>query len=138
MELLMFFLKSSIIIMRSDFRAESCFSSVMVYLGLAMVRKLGSHDACLGFCCLCFMLAFPHLIISSATCSHSIWLEPVLPVILVVSKLLRVQLSLWSCDPESLGVSELLGIKLPLGLWDPGVTKLLESCYSVILGSWVC
>jgi hypothetical protein len=79
------------------------------------------------------MLASCHLIISSATCSCYIWLEPVLSVILVVSELLSVQLSLWSCDlgscgPEILGVSELLGVKLPLGPWDPGVTKLLWSC----------
>jgi hypothetical protein len=44
-ELFMPFLKSSIIIMRSDFRSESCFSSVMVYPGLAVVGKLGSDDA---------------------------------------------------------------------------------------------
>jgi hypothetical protein len=41
----MLFLKSSIIIMRSDFRSESCFFCVMVYPGLAMVRELGSDDA---------------------------------------------------------------------------------------------
>jgi hypothetical protein len=39
------FLKSSIIIMRSDFRSESCFSGVMVYPRLAMVGELGSNDA---------------------------------------------------------------------------------------------
>ena len=33
-----------------------------------------------------------------------------------------------SCHPEILGVSELLGVKLPLGFWNPGVTKLLRSC----------
>ena len=41
----MFFLKSSITIIRSDFRSERCFSSVMMYLGLAMVGELGSGDA---------------------------------------------------------------------------------------------
>jgi hypothetical protein len=41
----MSFFKSSITIMRSDFRFESCFSGVMVYTGLAMVRELGSDDA---------------------------------------------------------------------------------------------
>jgi hypothetical protein len=35
---------------------------------------------------------------------------------------------LGSCDPEILHVSGLLGVKLPLGPWDPGVTKLLGSC----------
>jgi hypothetical protein len=37
-----------------------------------------------------------------------------------------VTVILWFCDPEILGVSE-LGVKLSLGPWDPGVTKLLES-----------
>jgi hypothetical protein len=42
----MSFLKSSIIIMRSDFRSESSFSCVMVeYPGLAMVGQLCFHDA---------------------------------------------------------------------------------------------
>ena len=41
----MSFLKSSIIIMRSDFRSESYFSGVLGYPGLAMVRELGSDDA---------------------------------------------------------------------------------------------
>jgi hypothetical protein len=34
---------------------------------------------------------------------------------------------LGSWDPEILGVSELLGVQLPLGPWDPGI---LCSCYS--------
>jgi hypothetical protein len=84
------------------------------------------------------MLASCHLVISSATCHRYIWLKPVLPVILVVSELLRVQLSLnpmilGSWDPKILGVSEHLGIKLPLRLWDTSVTKLLWSCDPVIL-----
>ena len=37
-------------------------------------------------------------------------------------------------DPEVLGVSKLLGVKLHLGPCDPSVTKLLGSCDSVILG----
>jgi hypothetical protein len=44
-ELFMPVLKSSITIMRSDFRSEFCFSGVMVYPGLAMVGELGSDDA---------------------------------------------------------------------------------------------
>ena len=43
-ELFMSFLKSSSI-MRSDFKFDSCFSSVMFYPGLAMVEELGSDDA---------------------------------------------------------------------------------------------
>jgi hypothetical protein len=44
-ELLMSFLKSSITIIRSNFRSKSCFSHVMVYPELAMVGELGSDDA---------------------------------------------------------------------------------------------
>jgi hypothetical protein len=33
-----------------------------------------------------------------------------------------------SCYPQILGVSEFLGVKLPLGSWNPGMTKLLRSC----------
>jgi hypothetical protein len=44
-ELFMSFLKFSIIIMRSEFRSESCFSSVIVYSELAMMGELGSDDA---------------------------------------------------------------------------------------------
>jgi hypothetical protein len=45
MELFMSFLKSSIIIMQSDFKSESWFSGEMVYPGLAMAGELGSDDA---------------------------------------------------------------------------------------------
>jgi hypothetical protein len=76
------------------------------------------------------MLTCCRLVISSATCPGYVWLEPVLPVILVVSEFLPVKLSLGSCDLEVLGVSELLKVKLPLGPWDPGVTKLLGPCDS--------
>jgi hypothetical protein len=41
----MFFLMSSIIIMRSDFRYKSCFFGVMVHPGPAVVGELGSYDA---------------------------------------------------------------------------------------------
>ena len=86
------------------------------------------------------MLAFLPLVISSATYPGYVWLEPVLPVILVV-RLLRVLLSLGSCD---------CGI---LWLWDPGCVRasgsqaasgilgscdseILQTCYPVIL--WTC
>jgi hypothetical protein len=39
-ELLISFLKSSITIMRYDFKSESCFSGVLGYPGLAMVGEL--------------------------------------------------------------------------------------------------
>jgi hypothetical protein len=41
----MSFLISSIIIMRSGFKYESCLSGVLGYPGLAMVGELGSDDA---------------------------------------------------------------------------------------------
>jgi hypothetical protein len=44
-ELFMSFLMSSIIIMRSDFRSESCFFGVLGHLGLAMMGELGYDDA---------------------------------------------------------------------------------------------
>ena len=59
-------------------------------------------------------------------------------MILVVSELLRVQMSLGSCDSGILGVSELLGVKLPLGSSDYGVTNLLGSQDPGILGILVC
>jgi hypothetical protein len=44
-ELFMSFLKSFIIILRSDSKSESCFSDMVGYPGLAMVEELGSDDA---------------------------------------------------------------------------------------------
>jgi hypothetical protein len=71
------------------------------------------------------MLASWHLIISSASCPGYIWLEPVLPVILVESELLRIQLSLLSCDS---------GI---LWFWDSGCVRVLGSeTFSESQRSW--
>ena len=44
-ELFMSYLMSSISIMRYDFNYESCFSSVFVYPGFAVMGELGSDDA---------------------------------------------------------------------------------------------
>jgi hypothetical protein len=44
-ELFIFFLKFPIIIMRSDFRSESYFCSVMMCPGLVMLGELGSDVA---------------------------------------------------------------------------------------------
>ena len=41
----MSFLKSSVIILRYDFKSESCFSGVLGYPGLAMVGEMSSNDA---------------------------------------------------------------------------------------------
>ena len=136
----MFFLKSSINIMRSYFRSDSCFSCVIVYAGLSM---LGWFQVTLVYVAYVLMLASHHLIISSATCPCYIWLESVLPVILVVRtpQSSIVSVILWSYDPEILDLSELLGVKLHLGHWDHGMTKLLWSCDPGFVrtpGSGVC
>jgi hypothetical protein len=41
-----------------------------------------------------------------------------------------------SYEPEILGVSEFLAVKLPLKPWDPVMTKLLGSWAPGLLGSW--
>jgi hypothetical protein len=145
-ELFMSFLKSYIIVMRNYSRSESCFSHVIVYLELTMVGELGSDDAeppCF-FVAYVLMLVSQHLIIFSATCPCYIQLQPVLPVIPVVSELLRVQLSVilsfqntvilrsWVCqriwessclwDPEILVWPSILGPVI-LGFCDPGCVR---------------
>lgn len=57
-----------------------------------------------------------HPLISSANWICCLWLGPAYPVSLVVSELLGVQMSLWSCD------------SVILWSWDHGVSKLLWSC----------
>jgi hypothetical protein len=82
------------------------------------------------------MLAFCHLIILSDCCSLYIWLEPLLFITLVDSGLLRVQLSLWSCD------SGLLWTWDSRCVWVLGSQASYETLGSrcdqapVILGSW--
>ena len=90
----------------------------------------------LGFCCFysyACLLPFDYF---KCSLPSIIWLEPVFPLIPVESELLRVQLSLWSCDS---------GI---LWCWDSGCVRVLGSQASsetlrswcdqapVILGSW--
>jgi hypothetical protein len=59
--------------MKSDFRSESCFSGVMVYLGLAMFGELGSDDqVTVVSVAYVLILASHHLVITSATCPHYI------------------------------------------------------------------
>jgi hypothetical protein len=41
----MSFLMSSIILMRCDFKTESCFSTLLGYPGLNVLRELGYDDA---------------------------------------------------------------------------------------------
>jgi hypothetical protein len=67
----MSFLKFSIIIMRSSFRSESCFSHVMVYPGVAMVGELGFDDAKEPWFLLLMFLCLP----------PTFWLFVVLPAL---------------------------------------------------------
>jgi hypothetical protein len=70
-ELFMSFLKSSIIVISSDFRSMCCFLCVMVYPGLAMVGEFGSDGASnVGFYCFCSCTCF--LPSDYLTCSLSL------------------------------------------------------------------
>jgi hypothetical protein len=62
-----------------------------------------------------------HLIISYACCPQYIWLEPVCPIIPVDSELLRVQLSLWFCDPVNLRFWVCQSSWESSFLWDPKI-----------------
>jgi hypothetical protein len=77
-----------------------------------------------------------HLTISSATYPDYVWLEPVLPYDpgCVRTQKQAAPVLLWFWDPVILVVSELLGVKLPLGPRDPGVTKVMGSRDHMILG----
>jgi hypothetical protein len=117
----MSFLKSSITIMRSDFRSKSFFSGVMVCPGLAMVEELGSDGAkyplflLLMLLCLhptiCLSLALPALTISDWSLSFlSSWLCQNSSVFSCP----RDPVILGSWDLEILSTSELLAVKMPL------------------------
>jgi hypothetical protein len=116
-----------------------------------------------GFCCFCSYTCLCYVIISSACWSQYIWLETVFSVILFDSDLLRVQLSLWSCESVILwtwdsGCVRVLGSQASsetlrswcdhapgiMGFWDPGILvswnpNILDSsnCY-LLWGLWGC
>ena len=71
MELFISSLKSSINIMRCDFKSKSCFSGVLQYPGLAVVGELGSDGAMLPWFLLVMFLCLP----------FAIWLSPVLAAV---------------------------------------------------------
>jgi hypothetical protein len=91
----------------------------------------------LGFCCFCsytsllpsdyLKCSLPsiYLIGACPSCNPGWVRTPQSPAFSVI---------LWFCDPESLGVSVFLAVKLPLRPWDPGVTKLLGLWNPKILG----
>ena len=80
-----------------------------------------------------FMLPSCHLVISIATCPCYIWLEFVLPVILVMSELLRVQLSLWSCDSGCFRASGSQVTSGTLRSWCNQAPEILWFCDPMIL-----
>jgi hypothetical protein len=83
-ELFMSFLKSSIIIMRCDFKSESCFSAVLGNQGSLWWKNwVLMMPSGLCFCCLCY--AFHPLVISGVSWSCCLWLWLVLPISLCVS-----------------------------------------------------
>jgi hypothetical protein len=97
-ELFMSFLKSSISIMRCDFKSKPCFSGVLGYPGLAVVGELGSDDTMYPWFLLVKFLLLP----------FTIWLSLVLVGFAVSGFSLSL---LWACKP----VSALLEDQLFLG-----------------------
>ena len=92
----MSFLKSSIIIIRCDFKIESCFSSALGYPRLAVVGELGSDDA-----------KYPQFLLLAFLCLPlAMWLSLVLVGLTISDWSLSLLLS---CEPVILGVSALLG-----------------------------
>jgi hypothetical protein len=96
----------------------------------------------LGFCCFCF---YAYLLSSDylkCPLPHYIWLEPVLPVFLVESKLFRVCISLWSCDSGILWSWDSECVRVPgseyasetLRSWCDQASGILESWNPKILG----
>ena len=79
-ELFISHLKCPISIKRSTFKSKTCFSSVLGFLGLAVVVL-----CLLGFCWQCFFFltfAFHHLLVSGVNWSHSLCLKLVPPEVL--------------------------------------------------------
>jgi hypothetical protein len=119
-ELFMSFLKSSIIIMRSGFKSESCSSSVCIQYFLWWKNWVLMMSSNLGFCCLC---SYTCLLPSGYLYCH-------LP-------LLSLTRACSSCDP---GCDKLLRIQLDsVTPWfsDPGLVRAPGSqAASGTLKSW--
>ena len=142
----MSFLKFSIITMRSDFRFEFCSIRCDGISRTCYGGKIGFWWCQVTLVCVAYVfIASSYLIISSATCPCYL-LELVLLVILVVSELLRVQLSLWSCDSEILWSWDPECVEAPgspaasgsLRFWCDQAPRMLGSWDSWILWSWAC
>jgi hypothetical protein len=84
------------------------------------------------------MLVLSHLVISTATCPHCLWLELAPPVILAVPELLRVQLSLWPCDSGILGFWDPVYVRAPESQPASGILKFWCDQAPKILWSWAC
>ena len=146
--------------MRSDFRSISCFYDVMVYPRLALVGEFVSDYAKWPwFLLLLFLCLTPSIWLSQVLADLNIsdWTPSFLCSWLIQnyseSRFLCDPVILVSCEPENLGMSEVLAVKPPLKTWDTGITMLLLSwdpgilrncaCYSawnwcLLWGPWVC
>ena len=135
---LFLFLKTSIIIMRCDFESESFFSNMLEVFKTCSGGQTGLWWCRLVLVAIAYILALTscHLIFFGATFPCCLCLEPVPPVILVVSELIGVQLSLRSWDPgilifwvclsswKSCCLLDLEILVWPIS-WDPAVSELL-------------
>jgi hypothetical protein len=128
------FLKSYIIIMRSDFRSISCFCGVMVYQDLLWWKNFVLMMPCkLGFCCFCCLLPSDYLrcllppiyLIGSSPSYNPSWFRtPQSPALSVILWLWApVNLRFWVC--QSFWQSSFL--------WDPVILVWPTSCYPGIL-----
>jgi hypothetical protein len=128
------FLKSSIVIMRSYILSESCIFWCECVSRTCYGGRIGLwwwHVTLVSVAHV-LMLDSCHLIISGATCPHYIWLETVLPVILVVSET-AVSVILWFCDPVILRSWVCQSSWESSCLWEPDTLVWSCSCNPVIL-----
>jgi hypothetical protein len=92
------------------------------------------------------MLASCLVVISNAFCPQYIWLESLIPIILIDSVLLRVQLSQWSCDSGLLCTWNSVCVRVfgsqasyeILRFWSDQASVFLRSRNPMILGVLQC
>jgi hypothetical protein len=132
-----FFLKSSFIIIGSDFRSMSCFSGVLVYPWLVKMGEFHSHDTTQPWFLLFLSLCLP---------PPSDYLKCLLPSIYLIGACPSYN-SWWFRTPQSPAFSVILWLWAPLNLrfwvcqsfwqssflWDPEILVLPSSCYPGIL-----
>jgi hypothetical protein len=136
-QLLISFLTSSIIIMRSDFRSIPCFSGVVVYLlwWESLVLNMPSN---LCFCCFC---SYGCLLLSDylkcLLCSiYLIWACPsYIPYWFRTPQSAAFSVILWFWAPVYLRFLVCLCSWQSSFLWDPEILVWPSSCYPGILES---